>query len=100
MFISFSALYEFAALGWIEETARPMVEGITQSIIRAHDNLEEGSLELSQGELLSTNINRSPQAYLMNPYEERSLYKYDVDKTMTVLSFKNTAGDGLGFVSW
>ncbi|KAL0138811.1 Neutral/alkaline nonlysosomal ceramidase [Mucor lusitanicus] len=93
-------LYEFAALGWIEETAKPMVDGILQSIINAHDNLEDGSLALSQGELLNTNINRSPQAYLMNPEQERSYYKYNVDKTMTVLSFKNEAGDGLGLISW
>ncbi|CAO3627629.1 unnamed protein product [Mucor fragilis] len=93
-------LYEFAALGWIEETAKPMVDGIVQSIIHAHDNLEDGSLALSQGELLNTNINRSPQAYMMNPQQERSYYKYDVDKTMTVLSFKNQAGDGLGLISW
>jgi hypothetical protein len=94
------ALYEFAALGWIEETAKPMVDGILQSIISAHDNLEYGSLALSQGELLNTNINRSPQAYMMNPEVERSFYKYDVDKTMTVLSFKNESGDGLGLISW
>lgn len=93
-------LYEFAALGWIEETAKPMVDGILQSIISAHDNLEDGSLALSQGELLNTNINRSPQAYMMNPEVERSFYKYDVDKTMTVLSFKNESGDGLGLISW
>ncbi|CEP18270.1 hypothetical protein [Parasitella parasitica] len=93
-------LYEFAALGWIEETVKPMVDGIVQSIINAHDNLEFGSLALSQGELLKTNINRSPQAYLMNPKEERSFYKYDVDKTMTVLGFKNEAGDDLGLISW
>ncbi|KAI8637597.1 Neutral/alkaline nonlysosomal ceramidase [Parasitella parasitica] len=93
-------LYEFASLGWIEETVKPMVDGIVQSIINAHDNLEDGSLALSQGELLNTNINRSPQAYLMNPKEERSFYKYDVDKTMTVLGFKNKAGDDLGLISW
>lgn len=87
-------------MGWIEETAQPMVQGILQSIINAHDNLEEGSLALSEGELLNSNINRSPQAYLLNPIEERSLYKHNVDKTMTVLSFKNKQGRDLGLVSW
>ncbi|KAI8053674.1 Neutral/alkaline nonlysosomal ceramidase [Gilbertella persicaria] len=93
-------LYEFASLGWIEETVRPMVDGIIQSIMKAHDHLEEGSITLSQGELLDTNINRSPQSYLMNPKEERSQYKYDVDKTMTTLSFNNKAGDDIGLISW
>lgn len=77
-----------------------MVQGIIQSIMNAHDNLEEGSLALTQGELLDSNINRSPQAYLLNPYEERSQYKYDVDKIMTVLSFKSKAGDDLGLINW
>jgi neutral ceramidase len=77
-----------------------MVQGIMQSIIHAHDNLQDGSLALSQGELLNSNINRSPQAYLLNPYSERSQYKYDVDKIMTVLSFRNHRNDDLGFVSW
>lgn len=98
--VFFLALYEISVLGWIEETVGPLVQGIMQSVIQAHDNLEDGSVVLSQGELLDTNINRSPQAYLMNPYQERSLYKYDVDKTMTVLSFKNKLGRDLGLVSW
>ncbi|KAG2203906.1 hypothetical protein INT47_007489 [Mucor saturninus] len=93
-------LYEISVLGWIEETANPMVQGIMQSIINAHDNLVDGSLALSSGELLDSNINRSPQAYLLNPFEERALYKHDVDKNMTVLSFKNNQGHDLGLVSW
>lgn len=93
-------MYEFAALGWIEETAKPLTEGIVQSIIKAHNNLQDGSLAITQGELLNTNINRSPQSYLLNPAEERARYKYDVDKTMTVISFKNKQDQGLGLISW
>lgn len=77
-----------------------MVQGIMQSIIDAHDNLVDGSVALSSGELLDSNINRSPQAYLLNPYKERALYKHDVDKNMTVLSFRNNQGHDLGLVSW
>ncbi|KAI8376985.1 Neutral/alkaline nonlysosomal ceramidase [Blakeslea trispora] len=93
-------LYEFATLGWIEETVRPMVDGIVDSILKAHDNLQDGSIMLSRGELLDTNINRSPQSYLMNPKQERSQYQHDVDKIMTVLSFRNQAGDDMGLISW
>ena len=94
------ALYQLSVYGWIEETVRPMVQGIVQSIINAHDNLESGSITLSQGELLNSNINRSPQAYLLNPPGERSQYKYDVDKIMTVLSFKSDNHHDLGLLSW
>ncbi|KAI8979014.1 Neutral/alkaline nonlysosomal ceramidase [Pilobolus umbonatus] len=94
------SLYELAALGWVEETVRPLVDGITESIIHAHESMQEGSVGLSFGELLDTNINRSPQSYLMNPVEERSMYKHDVDKHMTVLGFRSKKGDNLGLVSW
>lgn len=87
-------------LGWIEETARPMVQGIVQSIMQAHDRLEEGSVGISEGELLNTNLNRSPQAYLLNPFKERSLYQHNVDKIMTLLRFQNLKGHDLGCVSW
>ncbi|KAF7729413.1 hypothetical protein EC973_004392 [Apophysomyces ossiformis] len=94
-------LYEISVLGWIEETTRPMVNGIVRSIIQAHNNLEEGSVTLSRGELLNTNINRSPAAYLLNPVEERSQYKYDVDKDMTMLGFKGLQSkQDLGLISW
>ncbi|RCH86757.1 hypothetical protein CU098_009647, partial [Rhizopus stolonifer] len=89
-------LYEISVFGWIEETVIPMVNGIAQSIINAHNHLQEGTLSLSQGELLHTNINRSPQSYLMNPQEERERYEHDVDKTMTVLGFKTKAGHDVG----
>ncbi|RWV89140.1 hypothetical protein GW17_00048731 [Ensete ventricosum] len=38
-------------------------------------------------ELLDASINRSPSAYLNNPAAERSKFKYDVDKEMTLLKF-------------
>ena len=58
---------------------------VVQSIDRAHQSLKSGSLEISHGELLGANINRSPTSYLKNPDEERALYKHDTDKEMTLL---------------
>ncbi|KAI8369329.1 Neutral/alkaline nonlysosomal ceramidase [Radiomyces spectabilis] len=93
-------LYELSVFGWIEETVQPMVQGIVNAILRAHHNLEEGILSLSVGELLDTNINRSPSAYLLNPAEERAQYSYDVDKDMTVMKFRNAQNENLGLISW
>ena len=56
-----------------------------QSIVRAHADLQKGSLEIASGELLDANINRSPTSYLKNPEEERARYKHDIDKEMTLL---------------
>jgi neutral ceramidase len=47
------------------------------------------------------NVNRSPYAYEANPTEERTKYESvggQVDKEMTVLSFKKEDGAPLGFV--
>lgn len=93
-------MYELSVLGWIEETVKPMVGGIVHAIVRAHNNLQEGSITVNVGELLDTNVSRSPQAYLLNPAEERAKYKYDVDKDMTVLSFLDKNKNGLGLISW
>ncbi|KAG2232391.1 hypothetical protein INT48_007295 [Thamnidium elegans] len=89
-------LYEISVLGWIEETAQPMVQGILQSIINAHDNLEEGSLALSEGELLNSNINRSPQAYLLNPIEERfPVHGVSINNTNRLIN-----GDNKGYAAY
>ena len=93
-------MYEISVLGWIEETTKPMVEGIVNAIVRAHDHLQEGSITVSQDELLDTSISRSPAAYLLNPKEERAQYKYNVDKEMTLLGFRDADGNGLGFLNW
>ncbi|KAI9016486.1 Neutral/alkaline nonlysosomal ceramidase [Phycomyces nitens] len=93
-------LYEISVLGWIEETVQPMVQGIVKSIQLAHENLQEGSVVYNLGELLDTNINRSPSAYLLNPPEERARYEHDVDKDMSLLGFRARDGQPLGLISW
>lgn len=45
---------------------------IKQSIDRAHNNMKPANLYVNTGELLESNINRSPSAYLNNPPEERA----------------------------
>ncbi|RWW33487.1 hypothetical protein GW17_00001792 [Ensete ventricosum] len=52
------------------------------------------------GELLDASINRSPSAYLNNPATERSHYKYDVDKEMTLLRFVDEKWGAVGSFNW
>ena len=52
------------------------------------------------GELLDANINRSPSAYLNNPPEEQSRYRYDVDKEMTLLKFVDEEWGPIGSFNW
>lgn len=77
------------------------MEGITLSVQRAHISLTPGYLSLAKGLVTDANVNRSPYAYEANPAEERAKYESvggQVDKEMTILSFKKVDGTPLGFV--
>jgi neutral ceramidase len=45
-------------------------------------------------------VNRSPSAYLNNPAEERSKYKYNVDKKMTLIKFVDDEVGPVGSFNW
>jgi neutral ceramidase len=65
-------LYGITSLGFDQRNFRDVVDGIVQSIERAHANLQPATLRFNIGELLDANINRSPTSYLANPEEERA----------------------------
>lgn len=67
------------------------VIGSVQAIKRAHEDVKPGMLQVTAGELLDANANRSPTAYLANPPEERARYKHNTDKSMTLLKVLDTA---------
>lgn len=53
------------------------------------------------GVVPNANINRSPAAYLMNPEDERSRYRYNVDKEITQLKFVRVSDDKpIGTINW
>ncbi|KAL3624008.1 Neutral ceramidase 1 [Castilleja foliolosa] len=93
-------VYLVTSLGFVRQSFDALVDGIEQSIIKAHDNLRPGSIFLSKGELLGASINRSPSGYLNNPATERSKYKYDVDKDMTLLKFVDDEWGPVGSFNW
>ncbi|RWS20358.1 neutral ceramidase-like protein, partial [Leptotrombidium deliense] len=69
------------------------------SIVKAMKSLDKCAIYYNQGELLDTNINRSPTSYKLNPESERKKYKYDVEKTMFLLKFVK-AGKEVGTIAW
>ncbi|XP_042440807.1 neutral ceramidase-like [Zingiber officinale] len=93
-------VYIITSLGFVKQSFDVIVDGIERSIIEAHENLQPGDIFVNKGELLNANINRSPSAYLNNPSEERSLYKYDVDKEMTSLKFVQDKWGAVGSFNW
>ncbi len=83
------ALYQITSLGFSLETLDTLVEGISNSLLRAYQNLQPGTIHVSHGLLLGANRNRSPTSYMLNPANERFLYESegDTDKKMVLLKF-------------
>ncbi len=97
---AFETLYNFTVRGFYQDNYDVVVEGITQSIIRAHNNLEPGTLFIEESELTNTTKNRSLKAYLKNPEEERTQYAYNTDKSFTLLKLVNAQGEPIGMINW
>ncbi|KAH7678202.1 Ceramidase protein [Dioscorea alata] len=93
-------VYIVTSLGFVRQSFDVIVNGIEQSIIQAHENLRPGTVSVNKGELLDAGINRSPSAYLNNPSPERSRYKYNVDKEMTLLKFVDDEWGPVGAFNW
>ncbi|KAL4335960.1 hypothetical protein GQ457_07G035030 [Hibiscus cannabinus] len=92
--------YIVTSLGFVRQSFDVLVDGIEKSIVQAHENLRPGSIFVNKGELLDAGVNRSPSAYLNNPASERSKYKYDVDKEMTLLKFVDDQWGPVGSFNW
>jgi neutral ceramidase len=94
------ALYNLTILGYDKQNFDAIVDGIYQSIVRAHDNLAPGGIRVASGELFDASINRSPEAYLRNPTTERSGYSHDTDKRMTLMRLQGDDGREVGLINW
>jgi neutral ceramidase len=100
---SFYLLYDITSYGFSKENFDTIVNGIVKAIQQATTNFENNKgarILINSGELLDTNINRSPYSYLANTAQERSKYKYDVDKNMTLLRFEDLLGNELAMLNW
>jgi neutral ceramidase len=83
------ALYQITSLGFSLETLDMLVEGISNSLLHAYQNLQPGAIHVSHGLLLGANRNHSPTSYMLNPANERFLYENEGDtgKKMVLLTF-------------
>ena len=85
--------------GLYPEHYEAIVQGITDSIVKAHNDLQPGNIFVATGEVLDAGVNRSAVAYLENPAEERARYEADTNTTMTVLKFVDDTG-AIGMLNW
>lgn len=93
-------LYDMTSLGFVSETFNALVKGIAQSIIRAHNNMIEARVYVSETDVEEANINRSPSAYENNPEEEKAQYKDNVDKRLVQMRMVNKNNVVFGAINW
>src|SRR5271163_235503 len=94
-------LPQITSKGFDKQSYYAIVTGSVLAIQRAHQSLTQGRLSIGSMEVDDININRSPYAYLVNTKDERSKYKSDVDKTMTMLKFQRSSDNQtMGFITW
>ncbi len=93
-------LYDATIKGFIKTHFDSLVDGIYQSILRAHQNLQSGKILVNEGQLAGVGGNRAQLAYLNNPAEERARYASDTDETFTLVKFVTDKGQELGMFNW
>ena len=76
-----------------------IVNGITASIVSAHQDLQPGAIYLGKGNLNNGGANRSVSAYLENPKVERDQYTRNTPTAMTLLKFVDDSGP-IGVLNW
>jgi len=97
------SLYNLSVLGFDEDNFNCIVDGIYNSIVKAHGNLLPGNIFINTGDLSDAGKNRSPKAYCKNPDEEKALYDSDINTEMTLLKFVTVVDDverAIGTLNW
>jgi neutral ceramidase len=93
------AAYDLATLGFQEQVFNAVVDGITEAIGKAHDDLRPGALSLGRGELTDASVNRSRSAFDLNPAEDTRHFPQAIDPAVTVLRFSQ-GGRDVGAITW
>lgn len=96
---SHNLAYNLAILGFQKQTFDATVDGIVESVVKAHDDLKPGTISLGRGELTNASVNRSRVAFEQNPASDKAQFPNAIDPSMTVLRFKQGAAD-VGAISW
>lgn len=94
-----TVLVDITTFGFIKENHEAAVEGIFQSIVRAHNTIQPATIKMNTGQCVNCNANRSPSAYLLDP--EIGDYGNNTDTEMTVLRVESAqTGAEIGMVTW
>ncbi|MCG8634319.1 MAG: neutral/alkaline ceramidase [Desulfobacterales bacterium] len=91
-------IYDLAVLGFDVQNYTAIVEGIFQSIVRAHNNLAPGVIKINEGDVANGGMQRSETAYAQNP--DKDNYAADTDTLMTLLRLERPDGTEIGMINW
>ncbi|KAJ3209164.1 Dynein regulatory complex subunit 4 [Entophlyctis luteolus] len=103
-------LYQITSFGKVPKAREKLTEGILKAIQIAHSDLQTALLKkqpqiitAGSAELKNAGINRSPQAYMRDPSEERARYSSNVDQkmsTITIMSGTRNESSLKGHINW
>ncbi|XP_053612320.1 neutral ceramidase-like [Plodia interpunctella] len=93
-------LLDVSIRGFSRQTFDAYVDGITRSIVRAHENIVPARLYYGQTTVNNAQKNRSPYSYDFNPAEERMRYTDNLDHELTQIRIVKQNGDLHGVLNW
>ncbi|MEV6650834.1 neutral/alkaline ceramidase [Streptomyces sp. NPDC051219] len=91
--------YNLSVLGFQSGTYRAIVDGIVESVVKAHQDVRPGTITLGTGTLTNASVNRSRTSFDRNPAADRAAFPGAIDPAMTVLRLRQGAED-VGAISW
>lgn len=98
--LSHYLIYNASMLGFNKQDFDCVVEGIFQSIVKAHESRSGGKVYIAKGDVEDCGNIRSKPAYMNNPKTERELYNTPEFKEMTLIKFIKENGEAMGSLNW
>lgn len=92
-------LYNATTGGFHPKTFAAILDGIVESVQRAHDDIAPAELALAFGELHDASVNRSQTSFELNPDEDTVFFPGAVDPQTTLLTVAR-GGRLVGAVNW
>lgn len=92
-------LYNITTGGLRPGTLAALVDGVVESIERAHHDLAPGRLWVARGELHNASVNRSSESFDANPQSDKDFFPGRIDPSTTLLRFER-AGRVVGAIHW
>lgn len=97
------------AFGLDQQAYQSIVDGVYDALLQAHRNLvaaPQASVKIAMSEVLDANFNRSPDAFELDPADERARFAdtqgrdVQTNRWMTLLKLQRDDGTPVGMLNW